>query len=128
MEEELRRAMRPIYQAGLEIELIKEIIPNLKFDDLQTISEICGEHIRRLAAVWRVKDKNGYVRRIPITKLTDGRLYLILRGGYDRGMHIRKALRLEAHLRGILVDGKLKDPSIDTGPTSLPLGLLEQCE
>lgn len=127
MEEELRRAMRPIYHAGLEVKLIKEIIPNLKLEDLRSIESLCKRHKDRVTAVWRVKDSSGFIRRTPITKLTDGRLYLILRGNYDRSLHIRKALRLEAEMRGILVNGKLKDPSIDTGPRSLPPGLLEQC-
>ncbi len=38
------------------------------------------------------------------------------------------AVRLEAEMRGILVNGELKDPAIDYGQSTLPLGLLEQCK
>lgn len=71
-------------------------------------------------------------QRVTVNKLESNHLYNILKGikeGRFRnpGSKMLWALELEAEMRGILVNGELRDPSLEGGRV-LPFGLIDSLE
>lgn len=126
MDEEARRYARIVQRNGTEMQVVEEIVSCLSKEDLNKIRHLVNRHYKRVGEVWVYRD-SGKTRKTKLTNLTDMRLYTLLKGNHVRGPRV-KVFRLEAEMRGIWVDGKLRDPSIDNGQRTLPYGLLEQCK
>lgn len=127
MDERVQRALREVRAAGLENELIESLIPHMSYSQLTILRMQTQVHADRYTMSWRDADNN----RIIITKLEDMHLYHILKrgmGGRRSKFHYKlfNALRLEAEVRGILVNGKLEDPSIQDESRQVPYHLRRQ--
>jgi hypothetical protein len=128
MDDLFRAAMRSVKAEGQEVELVIELISQMSKKQLADIVSECSNHLDRQRLKWRQRDKKAII----ISELESKHLYNILKGiesgkfRYPR-VNVRRALRLEAEMRGILVGNELHDPSLEEG-RRLPYGLLSQCK
>lgn len=131
MDSSARRYARMVQRDGTYMAVIKELISGLDLTELRAVELFTKKHVNRHVMHWVVgKKENGRNLHCKIKDLDSSRIYMILKARHlpRRVTQQIKTVRLEAEMRGILVDGVLKDPAIDYGQRSLPPGLLEQCK